>query len=359
MDNSLLTLKNIEESFENSLEKRAFLEENHIFPYEEISQKNNESLLDFIKNYGVLVSLDQIEQLASDQLHAKDVVDILVKEQNLFYENPWDLEMITLAIAFLWSRKKTRQPMEFFDVHLHDGYRNLDDFQEEKAEECWTKAMRLMKGVLDETSLNESTFMEIFDNAYNLSEWIDDFNHLLFQTVNRPILKEFQKLTGAVVKQFENSQSFFLESFYLNHAQSFYHLGESLKANAVYQDFLTKRPKWKNGWLRWADNFIYGEGAKDYGAAVRIMEEGLEKVDADDKFEFLQRLKKIHLDEKDFEKLRKTDEELERFHAFHRSFPEKEDPSLTLHPDEIEDEYLKTVIEKNKVSNEDLKSFFD
>jgi hypothetical protein len=74
-------------------------------------------------------------------------------------------------------------------------------------------------------------------------------------------------------------------------AESYFRLGETAKAEALYREWLTADPQWGWGWIGWSDTyrFIHTE-RQDVARAEQILREGLAIPDVRDRAELLELL---------------------------------------------------------------------
>ncbi|HXB71494.1 MAG TPA: hypothetical protein VNY05_24880 [Candidatus Acidoferrales bacterium] len=80
-------------------------------------------------------------------------------------------------------------------------------------------------------------------------------------------------------------------------AESYFELGETGKAEALYRDWLNTDPGWGWGWIGWSDcyRFTHTE-MKDLNRSEQLLREGLSIVDVRDRAELEGRLADLYKD---------------------------------------------------------------
>jgi len=74
-------------------------------------------------------------------------------------------------------------------------------------------------------------------------------------------------------------------------AESYFELGETAKAEALYRDWLQADPRWGWGWIGWSDGYgITRTQFQDWPRAEQILREGLAVDQVRDRRDMLERL---------------------------------------------------------------------
>ena len=74
-------------------------------------------------------------------------------------------------------------------------------------------------------------------------------------------------------------------------AESYFELGETGKAEALYRDWLQADPRWGWGWIGWSDGYGFTRTQlQDWSRAEQILREGLAAEQVRDRRDMLERL---------------------------------------------------------------------
>ena len=74
-------------------------------------------------------------------------------------------------------------------------------------------------------------------------------------------------------------------------AESYFELGETAKAEALYRDWLHADPRWGWGWIGWSDGYgLTRTKLQDWQRAEQILREGLAVDQVRDRLDMLERL---------------------------------------------------------------------
>ena len=74
-------------------------------------------------------------------------------------------------------------------------------------------------------------------------------------------------------------------------AESYFELGDSDKAEALFEQWLAADPRWGWGWIGWADlHFFFDSRPKDYGRAEELLDRGYSTSGVRDRADIADRL---------------------------------------------------------------------
>jgi tetratricopeptide (TPR) repeat protein len=138
-----------------------------------------------------------------------------------------------------------------------------------------------------------SEFDDRFRGSQSLFNWIQDLEAELWNAG----LKDRQFLTARIavceegLRRFRADDDLMTENRRRALAESYYELGETDKAEALYRDWLRMDPCWGWGWIGWSDCYHFTRTAtKDLNRAEQLLREGLAIADVRDRSDIGERL---------------------------------------------------------------------
>jgi tetratricopeptide (TPR) repeat protein len=136
-------------------------------------------------------------------------------------------------------------------------------------------------------------FDERFGGTQSLFNWIQDLESELWNAG----LEDRQFLTARIAMCEEGLQRFRTDDELLTEnrrralAESYYELGETSKAEALYREWLKVDPRWGWGWIGWSDCYRFTRTElRDWGRSEQLLREGLAIAEVRDRSDFVERL---------------------------------------------------------------------
>ena len=131
-----------------------------------------------------------------------------------------------------------------------------------------------------------------FRGSQSLFKWIQDLEDGLWNAG----LEDRQFLTARIavceegLRRFPAEDALMTENRRRALAESYFELGESGKAEALYRDWLQADPRWGWGWIGWSDGYGFLRKVRDWPRAEQILREGLAVDLVRDRLDILERL---------------------------------------------------------------------
>jgi tetratricopeptide (TPR) repeat protein len=206
-------------------------------------------------------------------------------------ESDW----IWVCLTTLWQRWFPDQPcFELLDDKIEAGYELQSPGRDAAACRIWLEAWRDVLGLLDKGGLTSiRAFDERFRGSQSLFNWIQDLEDALWNAG----LEDRQLLTARItvceegLRRFPAEDELMTENRRRALAESYFELGETGKAEALYRDWLQADPRWGWGWIGWSDGYGFTRTQfQDWPRAEQILREGLAVEQVRDRRDMLERL---------------------------------------------------------------------
>ena len=206
-------------------------------------------------------------------------------------ESDW----IWVCLTALWQRWFPDQPcFELLDDKIEAGYDLQGPEGAQAACRIWLEAWRDVLGLLEKGGLQSiHAFDERFRGSQSLFNWIQDLEDELWNAG----LEDRQFLTARIavceegLRRFPAEDELMTENRRRALAESYFELGETGKAEALYRDWLHADPRWGWGWIGWSDGYgITRTKFQDWQRAEQILREGLAVDQVRDRGDLLERL---------------------------------------------------------------------
>ena len=247
-------------------------------------------LLAKLRSFGIEIDQTWLERECERALSAQEIAGPLMST-NRGAESDW----IWICVANLWRRWLPEQPsFEELDDKMQAGYELLKSSGAVAASRIWLEAWNDVLRLLDKAGIESiEEFDERFRGTQSLFNWIQDLEAELWNAG----LKDRQFLTARIqvceegLRRFRSHHELLTENRRRALAESYYELGESDKAEALYQDWLKADPGWGWGWIGWSDCYRFTRPERqDMKRCEQILQEGLSIVEVRDRPDLAERL---------------------------------------------------------------------
>lgn len=252
-------------------------------------------LLAKLRSFGIELDRPSLERLCDQALSAEEIAQPLL-DQRTFHgrhelmESDW----IWICLSALWQRWFPDKPsFEGLDDKMQAGY-ELRASGAVAACRVWLEAWSDVLRILDKAGMQSiQEFDERFGGSQSLFNWIQDLEDELWNAG----LEDRQFLTARIalceegLRRFRSDDGLMIENRRRALAESYYELGETDKAEALYREWLDADPCWGWGWIGWSDcyRFTRTEG-RDWNRCEQILREGLSIADVRDRADIAHRL---------------------------------------------------------------------
>jgi tetratricopeptide (TPR) repeat protein len=253
-------------------------------------------LLAKLRSFGIDLDRSSLEGLCGHALSAEEIAKPLL-DQRTFHSQHEQLESdwIWICLAALWQRWFPDQPgFELLDDKMQAGYDLLASGGATAACRTWLDAWRDVLGIFDKSGMQSiREFDEQFGGTQSLFNWIQDLESELWNAglEDRQFLAARIAMCEEGLRRFPADDDLMTENRRRALAESYYELGETGKAEALYRDWLKLDPRWGWGWIGWSDCHRFTRTERmDLNRSEQILREGLAVADVRDRTDLAERL---------------------------------------------------------------------
>ena len=199
-----------------------------------------------------------------------------------------------LGLSALWQRWFPDKPsFEALDDKMQAGY-ELRKSDSVAACRLWLEAWSDVLRILDKAGMKSiREFDERFGGTQSLFNWIQDLEDQLWNggLKDRRLLTARIALCEEGLRRFRTDDELLSENRRRAVAESYFELGETGKAEALYRGWLHLDPRWGWGWIGWSDRYRFTRTEpRDWSRCEQILREGLSITDVRDRAEIADRL---------------------------------------------------------------------
>jgi tetratricopeptide (TPR) repeat protein len=237
-------------------------------------------LLAKLKSFNVIIEKEKFDTWRKDFVSAQEMSEWVFATQKPVFEKDTDHDWIWVALTVLWERWFPESPsFEMIDDQMQAGYDLLDAREVAMACELWLatwKSLLNIANAYDLKSLNELD--DAFGGSQYLFNWVQDLEVELWNAGqhDRRFLHERARFCEVFVSRFPQKAGLLNENMNRAWAESCFRIGETEKADALFQQWLRKDPAWGWGWITWSDCYRdFGKGDQDFDKAEKILRDGL------------------------------------------------------------------------------------
>jgi hypothetical protein len=253
---------------------------------------SDDDLLTKLRSFGIELDRPGLERLCREALSAEEIATPWLEQR----DRPAEMESdwIWVCLTALWQRWFPDQPgFELLDDKMQAGYDLQGSGGAVAACRIWLEAWRDVLGLLDKGGLPSiRAFDQRFRGSQSLFNWIQDLEDALWNAG----LEDRQFLTARIgvceegLRRFSAEDDLMTENRRRALAESYFELGETGKAEALYRDWLRADPRWGWGWIGWSDGYGFLRTVRDWQRAEQILREGLAVDLVRDRLDILERL---------------------------------------------------------------------
>ena len=252
-------------------------------------------LLAKLRSFGIEMDRPTLERLCDQALSAEEIAQPLL-DQHTFHGRHEQMESdwIWICLSALWQRWFPDKPsFEALDDKMQAGY-ELRESGAVAVCRVWLEAWNDVLRILDKTGMRSiQEFDEQFGGSQSLFNWIQDLEGELWNAG----LEDRQFLTARIalceegLRRFRTDDDLMTENRRRALAESYYELGETDKAEALYRGWLHLDPSWGWGWIGWSDCYRFTRTeSRDWNRCEQILREGLAVADVRDRADIADRL---------------------------------------------------------------------
>ena len=269
------------------------------------SALTDEELLKRLRSFGVDIDQTSLAKLCEKSLSTEQIAKSFVsKRVSVSREDEQTRNWIWICLTELWRRWFPDKPcFELLDEKMQDGYDLLKSGNAEAACSLWLCAWRNVVDIFDKTELRSvEEFDDLFRGSQFLSNWLQDLDMTLWNTglKQRPLLTERISLCKLILQRFSQRNAGKDHDLTTGNwkralAESYFEVGQTDKAEALYREWLQNDPRWGWGWIGWSDCYFFGQpSAKDLEKSEKLLSEGLSIADVRDRLDLMERLVDVY-----------------------------------------------------------------
>ena len=236
----------------------------------------DEELLARLRSFGIEIDRGWLERNCARALSAEEIArPLLDQNKSRGQQSDW----IWICVATLWRRWFPEQPsFEELDDKMQSGYELLASRDVTAACRIWLEAWNDVVRLLDKASIESiADFDERFGGTQSLFNWIQDLESELWNAGlnDRQFLSARIALCEEGLRRFPSCDDLMNENRRRALAESYFELGETEKAEALYREWLDADPCWGWGWIGWSDCYRFTRTQRvDLNRCEQILREG-------------------------------------------------------------------------------------
>ena len=257
---------------------------------------SDEQLLEKLRAFGLEVDRAELERLCEGALSAEEVAWPLLDRSGVAgREGRPNEDWVWLCLLELWRRWwPERVCVEFLADKIQAGYDALERREEAGAATVWLDAWSDVVRICELTGIDS---IRRFDDRcpmyQSLFNWSRDLEDALWNAGLKD--PEFLRARIAVceeaLRRFPDEDELMVENRRRAIAESYFELGETDKAEGLFEHWLAADPRWGWGWIGWADlHFFFDSRPKDYGRAEELLDRGYSTSGVRDRADIADRL---------------------------------------------------------------------
>lgn len=245
-----------------------------------------------LRSFGVEIDRAWLEGKCNRALSAEEIAGPLMDQSaSRGLESDW----IWICIATLWRRWFPEQPsFEVLDDKMQAGYELLSSNGVVAACRIWLEAWNDVGRILEKAGIESiEEFDERFRGTQSLFNWIQDLESELWNAglEDRQFLHARIALCEEGLRRVPSDDALMIENRRRALAESYFELGETKKAEALFRDWLEADPDWGWGWIGWADCYRFTRTERaDLNRCEQILREGFAIADVRDRTDIADRL---------------------------------------------------------------------
>jgi tetratricopeptide (TPR) repeat protein len=241
---------------------------------------SDEQLLEKLREFGLEVDRAEVELLCEGALSAEEVAwPLLDRCGDGAREGRPHEDWIWLCLLELWRRWwPERVCVEFLGDKIRAGYDALERREAASAAAIWLDAWSDVVRLCDLTGIDSiRAFDGRFSMYQSLFNWSGDLEDALWNAGREDpeLLRARIAVCEEALRRFPDEDELMVENRRRAVAESYFELGETEKAEALFEQWLAADPCWGWGWIGWADlHFFTNHRPKDCRRAGELLDRG-------------------------------------------------------------------------------------
>jgi len=195
----------------------------------------------------------------------------------------------------LWLRWwPERVCVEFLGDKIQAGYDALERREQANAAAVWLGAWTGVLRLCDLTGIDSIRgFDDRFPMYQSLFNWSQDLEDALWNAglEDRELLRARIAVCEEALRRFPDESQLMVENRRRALGESYFALGQTEKAEALFEQWLGADPCWGWGWIGWADlHFFTNDRPKDHARAEELLRRGYSSPGVRDREDIADRL---------------------------------------------------------------------
>ena len=253
--------------------------------FKKLQGMSTKEILNQLEQFQIRFDEDEFLNHSANSISAIKLADKYYCTQNHIAKG-LDEEFIPRAIIELWKRLTPRNyNVEMIDEAIQEGYEFLKTGEYKELMSKWELAWTMIKSIVpqDITSVEEADEFMPERLTQSIHNWCQDFE-MESHNAGRDDKKYFEKRSKychEFTSLFPDSSELIIINMYNAEAESYAHLGDIEKAEALYKGLIKIFPKNVWGYVHWGDIYYFNIGQEgsigDLDKAESIYKLGLTK----------------------------------------------------------------------------------
>jgi tetratricopeptide (TPR) repeat protein len=241
---------------------------------------SDEQLLGKLQGFGLEVDRAELERLCEGALSVEEVARARLDRCGAeAREGRPHEDWIWLCLLELWRRWwPERVCVEFLGDKIQAGYDALERPDAASAAAIWLDAWSDVVRLCNLTGIDSiGEFDDRFSMYQSLFNWSQDLEDALWNAGrdDPQLLRARIAVCEEALRRFPDEDELMVENRRRAVAESYFELGETDKAPALFEQWLAADPRWGWGWIGWADLYFFANSRpKDYSLAGELLRRG-------------------------------------------------------------------------------------
>ena len=207
------------------------------------------------------------------------------------------------------------------DAEMQLGYKYLIEDDKSQTLTTWTEVWNDIVDAMKREGLKTlKAFDQIFNGHQYVTNWINDFDIFLLETMSnsrsKEILERFGRARIFINEELQNylepKSILAIENTRRAIAESYFQMGNIEKSEEIYKDYLNEDPCWGWGWISWSDQYwLKFHGELDFDRGEEILLKALKIENLKDREDVEERLFILYSNSKQEDKLKALEEKYE------------------------------------------------
>lgn len=240
---------------------------------------SDEQLLAKLRGFGLELDRGGVQRLCEGALSAEEVAAPLIASRGFRSDTErMQADWIWICLLTLWQRWwPERVCLELLDDKMQAGYRELDRNTVAGAA-LWLDAWADVLGLCDAAGIGSiREFDDRFPMTQSLYNWSQDLQDALWNAGldDRQMLRARIAVCKELLHRFPDEDQLMTQNWRRALAESYFEVGETSKAEGLFQSWLAADPRWGFGWIGWASCYHPRSGRQgDQRRAEDLLREG-------------------------------------------------------------------------------------